>query len=430
MHWVKDVSLLDGWFVTAMRGAAAFGAIGLLAVKSARYLRVVVPVTAAAAFLLTLVTYVVTEHWWRPIPDRLPFIVYLWVGLALFAVGLAGYRLVTSRRFGTAAAVLCAAVAVLLQSATAINAHFAYYPTVGTALGTTRINELALTSLPQRHTDPIPVSGWQDPGNLPAGGAVVTADIPGRTSDFVGRPAKIYLPPAYFAERRPLLPVLMLLAGQPGSPQDWLRSGNLVRTMDAFASRHSGLAPIIVVADGTGSTLANPLCVDSTRGNVATYLAIDVPTWIESVLQVDNSPTSRAVGGLSYGGTCALQLATSYPSVFPTFLDISGQAEPTLGGDRQRTIDTVFDGDAAAFTAINPLDNLRTRAYPQSGGVFVVGARDHDNKPGLRALYEAAKKAGMTVSYQEIPGGHDFRVWSGGLSSQIDAIAARLGISR
>ena len=136
------------------------------------------------------------------------------------------------------------------------------------------------------------------------------------------------------------------------------------------------------------------------------------------------------MGGLSYGGTCALQLATNYPSVFPTFLDISGQAEPTLGGDRRRTLDAVFDGDATLFEKVNPLDKLRTNSYANSGGVFVVGASDNDNKPGLQALYEAARSSGMQVSYQEIPGGHDFRVWSGGLSSQIDTIAARLGIPR
>ena len=79
----------------------------------------------------------------------------------------------------------------------------------------------------------------------------------------------------------------------------------------------------MVVADGTGSQIANPLCVDSKLGNVATYLAKDVPSWVKSNLQVNPDPKAWAIGGLSYGGTCSLQMATNYPDVYPTFLDIS-----------------------------------------------------------------------------------------------------------
>ncbi len=129
-----------------------------------------------------------------------------------------------------------------------------------------------------------------------------------------------------------------MLAGQPGSPEDWLNGGKLAMTMDAFAREHHGLAPVVVVPDGTGSQLANPLCLDSQLGKVASYLAVDVPTWIKTHLQVDPDPRSWAVGGLSYGGTCSLQLATNHPEVYPTFLDLSGQEEPTLG-DRRRTVD-------------------------------------------------------------------------------------------
>ena len=75
--------------------------------------------------------------------------------------------------------------------------------------------------------------------------------------------AQVYLPPSYFTNPRPLLPVLVLMAGQPGKPEDWLQGGKLTATMDAFARDHEGLAPVVVIADGTGSQMANPLCTDS-----------------------------------------------------------------------------------------------------------------------------------------------------------------------
>ena len=144
-------------------------------------------------------------------------------------------------------------------------------------------------------------------------------------------------------------------------------------------------------------------------------------------LQIDTDPKHWAIGGLSYGGTCSLQMATNYPDVYPTFLDLSGQLEPTLG-DRQRTLDAAFGGDAKAFEAVNPVDLMKAKTYPDSAGVFVVGANDNDYRPGVMTLYADAKAAGMDVKYLELPGAHSFEVWSAGLTQQLEWLSQRMGI--
>ncbi|MEE2034560.1 alpha/beta hydrolase, partial [Rhodococcus chondri] len=232
---------------------------------------------------------------------------------------------------------------------------------------------------------------------------------------------------AYVASPRPDLPVLVLLAGQPGSTDDWLVGGKLTDIMDAYAAGHRGLAPIVVLADGTGGQFANPLCVDSHLGNAATYLTVDVPEWVRTHLQVDPDPRAWAVGGLSYGGTCALQLATTRPDVYPTFLDLSGQAEPTLG-DRNSTIREVFGGDAEAFARNNPTDLLARNHYPGSAGAFVVGLDDTAFRSGLEQLTAAAQAAGMDVHLTELPGTHSFAVWSAGLEKELPWLSHRLGL--
>lgn len=435
MNRVYDWSLLSGPVPWVLTGLAVIGALWLLlgrAGDTRRYRRVAVPACVAAAAVLTVAGHVVVEDWWRPFPDPLELRVYLWVGCALLAVLLAAVRVATDRVPRRAAASILAATAVVLSVASTVNLIFDAYPTVREALGMPAANALAFSDVPPPIADPVtgrPLDrAWTPPPDLPDSGRVVTVAIPGTRSGFTARDAQIYLPPAYFAPRRPLLPVLVLLAGQPGGPGDWYAGGRLAQTMDDFAARHDGLAPVVVVADGTGSALANPLCLDSKLGNVATYLATDVPDWVRTHLQVQPDARSWAVGGLSYGGTCALQLATNHPDVYPTFLDLSGQLEPTLG-DRQRTVDSAFGGNQAAFTAVNPMDLMAARRYPDTAGVFVVGSDDHDYVSGLHTLYDAARNAGMDVRLVELPGGHSFAVWSAGVATEVDWLSQRLGLT-
>jgi len=257
---------------------------------------------------------------------------------------------------------------------------------------------------------------------------VYRVTIPGVRSGFAARPGYLYLPPAYLATPRPQLPVLVLLAGQPGDPRTWLDSGQLQAMTDGFAERHHGLAPIVVMPDDLGSEFANPLCLNSRLGRVQTYLTVDVPDWITSHLQVRPPERGWAISGFSEGGTCAIQLATQAPRLYRFFVDISGQIEPTLGS-RQRTISRAFGGDAAAFARVDPVAVLARTRFPRNAGVFVGGADDSVYTPQQQTMYLAARHAGMNVAFMELPGGHDWRVWRGGLEHNLAWLASRLGIT-
>jgi enterochelin esterase-like enzyme len=264
---------------------------------------------------------------------------------------------------------------------------------------------------------------------MPAHGAVTEVPVPGIRSGFAARPAWVYLPPAYLVSPRALLPVLVLIPGQPGSPRDWIDGGGLIHIMDAFASAHAGLAPVVVVPDPLGRVLGQTLCVDSPAGQAFTYLTVDVPSWISSALQVDPDPAHRAVGGYSAGGTCALQLAVNAPAVYPTFLDISGQDAPTVGS-RKRTVAEFFGGDVAAFRRVNPLDVLASgRLAPTAiAGSVVAGADDPRYRPQAQRVYAALLAAGIATRYVELPGGHSWVVWSEGLRHELPFLATRTGL--
>lgn len=430
LHWISSLSLVSGLLPVVLDAFGVVGAVWLVLRRERRHLTRTLPLLVLAAAALTGVLAFVVERVWRPFPDQLPITVYLWTGVGLLALLLAGPRVRHTRWVGRAATVV-AVVAVLLAASSQVNLFFRAYPTVAAALGSAPSDEVPYSSV--RGPDATVVTGtpldsvWTAPAGMPRGGVITQVDIPGTTSGFQARPAQLYLPPAYLASPRAQLPVLVLLAGQPGTPEDWVTSGGLASIMDAFAAAHDGLAPVVVVADDTGSQLANPMCLDSALGNVDTYLSVDVPTWVRAHLQVEHDASGWAVGGLSYGGTCALQMAVNHPAVYPTFLDMSGQVEPTLG-DRAASVMAAFGGDEARYTAVNPLDVMKRTSFPQVAGTIVVGAEDSHFRPQAQQVYAATMAAGMTMRYQELPGGHSWQVWQPGLANNLGWLATRWGL--
>jgi S-formylglutathione hydrolase FrmB len=427
MDWLWDISILDGWLPWVILILGILGLAWLVLLFQKVYLLVVVPLVALVCVVLVIVAKWLIEDVWKLFADPVPTSNYLWAGAAVFAVLLFVPRLLRGSGVAGRIITVLATVFAVVMALAQINDHFDEYPTVGSVFGINNVKTVSLEEAQSKDIKTVDVASWKKPRDLSTQGGVITAPIPGTVSTFSARPAKIYLPPAYLADPRPLLPVLVLMAGQPGSPEDWLVGGRLTQTMDQYAADNDGLSPIVVVADATGEELANPLCMDSKLGNVATYLSQDVPAWIKTNLQVASDPKYWSIGGLSYGGTCSLQMTTNYPEIYPTFLDMSGQLEPTLG-DRKRTVDQAFGGDAAKFTAVNPMDLLKSRKYPDVAGAFVVGKDDAEYRPGLTQVYQAAQAAGMDVHMDLVPGGHSFAVWSAGLKLEMPWLGKRLGL--
>jgi len=409
------------------RGGSVGGAV------SVRWLAVWVPLIVLAAGGVTAALTWLINNVWRPFPDLLPFPLLLWSWVALTGLLLAVARQVLLRTWPRRAAAVAAGVLVLAAAANQVNDSFQAYPSLRVALAPWLDPKPVLTKT-VRVTESVARPGqavegiWHPPRGMPESGAVYQVNIPGVTSGFAARPGYLYLPPAYLATPRPQLPVLVLLGGQPGDPRAWVDSGQVQAVMDGFARSHHGLAPVVVIPDDLGSTFANPLCLNSRLGQVQTYLTVDVPDWITSHLQVRPPGQGWAIGGFSEGGTCAIQLATQAPRLYRFFLDISGQAGPTLGS-RQRTISRAFRGDAAAFARVDPVVVLARTRFPRSAGVFVAGADDSVYTPQQRAMYRAARRAGMTVTFMYLPGGHDWRVWGGGLRANVAWLAGQLGIT-
>ena len=55
------------------------------------------------------------------------------------------------------------------------------------------------------------------------------------------------------SKRKPALPVVLMLSGQPGSPGRVFQAGGIQTMMDGYAKTHDGLAPIVIAADQLGA---------------------------------------------------------------------------------------------------------------------------------------------------------------------------------
>ena len=248
---------------------------------------------------------------------------------------------------------------------------------------------------------------WAAPVSMPRVGRLLRVAVPGTVSRFHARAALLYLPPAALTADPPHLPVVELMSGQSvgAGPDDLARDtgGRLEEILDAFATLHRGLAPIVVVPDQLGPQSVNTLCVDGPRGNSRTYITEDVPEWIRTHLRVQSAATAWTVAGFSQGGTCAIQFGAGLPDVFGNVIDVSGETGPSLGTVRQ-TIQDGFAGNAAAYAAAQPAALMAAHApYRDTNAFFTAASADHQYGPDMLPQAARARAAGMHVTTWVIP---------------------------
>ena len=429
-----DITLLTGPLPWVLLVLGAAGLVFLIVRRGPRWWWTrMVPIVVLGGLALAAFLDWVIDDALHLFPEPVPFIVPAYIAVIVGAVALMiGWQFGRPRWWQRVLAVL-AAILVTATSANLINQHFQYYPTLGALFGVTDSPEISLPDVGSTTPTVNPpgplIDSFTPQGTLPSKGSISEVTIPATTSGWTATDGWVYLPPAYLVANRPELPVLVLAPGQPGTSKDFILAGQLPGLMDDYAKAHKGLAPIVVMPNSVGDPENNPICANTSLGQLDTYLSQDVPNWIDANLSADKDRKHWAFGGFSYGGTCAIQMATNHPETYPTFWDVSGQVEPTLGS-RDETVSKLFGGNAAAFTAINPIDLLKTKKYPDSAGQFYVGAGDTEYGPGAQTMYDAAKAAGMQVTIEVLPGyGHDWGVPVAALPKAMPFLATRMGLT-
>jgi enterochelin esterase-like enzyme len=439
---VADVSLVGGWLPVVLDTAAAVALLVVLLRRPRRRALVVTLLSGLAGVGLGLALCWLLSDRLNLFDVSLSPISRAWVAAAFGGTGLAVASAFRPGRVRRVVAIVAVPLA-LLAGTVGVNADFGQYTTIGSLAGSAVAPPVPRAVLAEQrsgapggsttHPNAAATPLWRHSAlhGAPGHGLVGSVVIPSPVSHFAARSAYLYLPPAALVAHPIALPVLIMLAGQPGSPTNMIQSGRLGSIVDAFAVAHHGIAPIVVVPDQLMAPQNNPMCLDSPLGNAASYLTVDVPNWIRTHLTVQTSAASWAIGGFSEGGTCSIQFGSAHPGLFGSIFDISGQLAPKNGSLKQ-TIDLGFGGSVAAYTAALPLTVLAARApYRDTVAVFSSGQFDTKYGPISDTVAAAARAAGMRVTRAVSPGtAHDWHTVQWALRTQLAPIYQQLGVER
>ena len=363
--------------------------------------------------------------------NPLPLEVGLWAGAAFAGVGLAIVSLWRSPVWRKIVASF-AIIWFLITAMIGINAFYGLNPTLGSIFGISASNPIdiptpAPTPAPTETTAGPLYETWTPPADMPTVGQQGTQAIPGTVSGFNARDAGIYLPPAALVAEAPALPLVILMMGYPGNPDQ----SYIAAILDQFAASNKGLAPIVVVADQIG-TGGDPACADSTAfGSAETYIKTDVVNWAKQNLHIIDDPKYWVIAGYSNGGGCAIKYGAEEPDVFKNILDISGEEFPG-SEDPNDVIAQIYGGDEAAFEAAKPINIMaaNTGRYEGVTAVFTAGGNDPEYVQNAQDVSNAAQAAGMTVVNFVVPGaGHVVDALNGGLQEGFEVLYPVLELS-
>jgi enterochelin esterase-like enzyme len=207
----------------------------------------------------------------------------------------------------------------------------------------------------------------------------------------------VVLPPGYGAHGNLMhYPVVELLHGSPGNPDDWLSNTHLLQYMSGGSTRPF----IAVIPDGHGPIVSDGDFADSTRQLLGTALSRDLQAWTTRHYRTDGLWT---VAGLSSGGFGAAYLASrgGYAAACPMSGYFTARL-PALAGE-----------PASVLRRDSPLYFV-SREGPRT--MLVYGSGDADAVSEARRYAAAMASVGQVHDVVVLPGSHEWSVWDAGLA--------------
>ena len=193
---------------------------------------------------------------------------------------------------------------------------------------------------------------------------------------------------------------LYLLHGSYDDGNSWVRKANIER----YANEHS-IAVIMPSAE-------NSMYQNMEYGNsYETFIAEELPSFIEKLLPVSGKREDRFIAGLSMGGGGAFRMAFLYPEKYMAAASLSGGLgmEAVQGSAHLQKMPESY---LRAIGKRSDVEELIAGCTPEKlPGLYMTCGTEDFILPGNRRFYEAAADKGIQVVYEEYPGTHSWEFW-------------------
>lgn len=434
MGWFYSIDIIEGWLPATIWALVAIAMVVLLVAQRKSLKRAGLQIgigllSGAFGLLATwlvsnvFVVFGVSLGW--------PVIFAVAAGFALLGFAISAAVMTHTWRRVVAIALIPLA---LLATTMRVNAIYGEYQTIGSLFDYSPYPHISTLNL---SLNTISVKDWNEQvkvksrntSNIPKSGKLVHVDIPNTASGFQAREALVWLPPAAFAKHPPRLPVMVMLAGQPGSPTRFFTASDTVKILTEFANKHHGLAPIVVSPDQNTEATRNSLCANTTKwGNAETYLTQDVPDWITENLPVSTNADEWTIGGFSQGGTCSTQLAPNHSNIYGNVLAVDGEIAPT-DGSVDHMVKEYFNGSKSAYERQVPRNAIVNNAPSHQLMILGAGERDAESVSNIKKIGDTAEENGWTVFRFTVKNwGHDWHAVNAVFKVALPYLCERMGL--
>jgi enterochelin esterase-like enzyme len=347
----------------------------------------------------------------------------LFILLVLIFGGLIFWLVRTSRVVLRVVAACLAFITAMGFGVLSVNKYYGYYQTWGSAIAD--LSNQSTISGPQISSGSLLVGNRSlafNQGTVYRAlalqqGYTLSLTVPGKLSH-ISRTVYVYLPPAYFEKQYAhyRFPVIELIHGQPGEPQDWINVVGIQVTLN-YLIRHGYAKPaVLVMPDANGGNAISLQCLNQAGGpQDLTYLAEDLPNQISRLLRVQPPGPAWGVAGFSEGGFCAVNMALRFRYRYGFAASMSGYFTPARNKltNPNRLVDP-FGGNKQLRTENTPIDEVRALAAGAHMPMFWLGAGQGDPADVSNAEYFAQL---LQLHHASVPvditpgGGHTMGTW-------------------
>ena len=352
--------------------------------------------------------------------------------LLIAVFGVLMWRTLTARRaiFRVLAACL-AFLPAMVFGVLAVNKYYDYYQTWGAMISDLTHQGIDAAS----HVPGIKFASGSKSGTLDGSGAELKLAqqqgyalrmlVTGQRSH-ITRQVYVYLPPQYFqsAYRAYRFPVLELIHGQPGQPQDWITVVGVTHAFDHLLAEKLAQPAVLLMPDANGGQNISLQCLNQAGGpQDLTYLAVDLPAQITHILRVLPPGMAWGVAGYSEGGFCAANMALHYPYHYGFAGVLSGYFEPSDNqlAETNRPV-SPFGGSISLQKQNTPLDEIQmlpaTAVIPRFW--LGAGADDTQDVADTERFWRELQLRQSDIPLTLTPGGgHTMTTWRAQIPSML-----------